>query len=178
MRLFHFSEEDQIGAFVPRPVRTPSERGPGREWLNGPLVWAIEEARQAMYLFPRDCPRVLLWATPQTTAADHERWFGASGARTLAYVEYDWLDRVRTGRLFRYEFARGGFESLEDAGMWVSRRTERPIGRETIDDLIGALRAQGVELRVAETLAPLKGLWETSLHFSGIRLRHAKGWAA
>ena len=27
-----------------------------------------------------------------------------------------------------------------------------------------------------ETLTPLRGLWETTLHTSGIRLRNAVGW--
>jgi hypothetical protein len=177
MRLFHFSDEADIEVFVPRPVRTPSERGPGREWLNGPLVWAIEAQRQAMYLFPRECPRILAWATPRTSPADQARWFGGGPAKTLAYVEYDWLDRVRAGALYRYEFDLGGFESLEDAGMWVSRRTERPVGCEKIDDLVAALRSQAVELRVVESLSPLRGLWDTSLHVSGVRLRNAKGWS-
>ncbi len=37
-------------------------------------------------------------------------------------------------------------------------------------------RAVRVELRVMESLTPLRGVWETSLHASGIRLRHAQGW--
>src|SRR5580692_5650473 len=75
-RLFHFSDDPAIAVFTPRPVRVPAERGPGREWLNGPLVWAIDEPRQPMYLFPRDCPRILLWLTPQTTEADKALWWG------------------------------------------------------------------------------------------------------
>ena len=56
MRLFHFSDDPGIVAFEPRPVRIPSARAPGREWLNGPLVWAIGADHDFMYLFPRDCP--------------------------------------------------------------------------------------------------------------------------
>ncbi|WP_374575225.1 DUF6886 family protein [Phenylobacterium sp.] len=178
MRLFHFSDDPAIETFEPRPVRVPSPRPPGRDWLNGPLVWAIEDARQAMYLFPRECPRILLWPTEATTAQDRERWFGASGARTLAYVEYAWLEALRAGVIHRYEFARGGFEDLDDAGMWVSRRAERPAAMETIDDMIGALQGQGVELRLVDSLTPLRGAWDTSLHVSGIRLRNAREWAA
>jgi hypothetical protein len=39
MRLFHFSDDPSINLFTPRPVRVPSSRRPGMEWLNGPLVW-------------------------------------------------------------------------------------------------------------------------------------------
>lgn len=176
MRLFHFSDDAAVEAFTPRPIRVPSERGPGREWLNGPLVWAIEDARHAMYLFPRECPRILLWPVERTTDADRERWFGASSAATIAYIEWDWLERVRTGVIHRYEFAPDGFESLEDAGMWVSRQAVTPISLQSIDDILGSLRAAGVELRLVDSLAPLRGVWSTSLHASGIRLRNAKGW--
>ncbi|HMG50328.1 MAG TPA: hypothetical protein VK597_07005, partial [Inquilinus sp.] len=61
MRLFHFSDDPAIERFEPRPVRVPSARPAGREWLNGPLVWAIDDAHQMLYLFPRDCPRILAW---------------------------------------------------------------------------------------------------------------------
>jgi hypothetical protein len=42
MRLFHFSDDPAIAIFTPRPVRVPAQRAPGREWLNGTLVWAID----------------------------------------------------------------------------------------------------------------------------------------
>jgi hypothetical protein len=177
MRLHHFSEDPAIRRFDPRPVRVPSPRPPGREWLNGPLVWAIEAQRAPMYLFPRDCPRILLWGTPQTTAADRRRWLGASAAATVAYVEWDWLERVRTGTIHRYDLPPDTFEDLQDAGMFVSRQAVVPFAMETLSDLPAALRAHDVELRVVESLAPLKGAWESSLHVSGIRLRNARGWA-
>lgn len=177
MRLFHFSDDPHIRRFEPRPVAVPSQRGPGREWLNGPLVWAISEPRQAMYLFPRDCPRILLWPTPDTTAEDRAAWFGASDANVLAHIEWAWFERLRTGRLYRYELPVEAFEDLGDAGMWVCRQAVTPLAVELLDDLPAALAAAGVELRVMRSLAPLKDVWSTSLHASGIRLRNATGWA-
>lgn len=177
MRLFHFSDDPDIRRFVPRPVAVPSERGPGREWLNGPLVWAISEERQAMYLFPRDCPRILLWPTPQTSPEDLAAWFGGRDRPTLAHIEWRWFERVRAGRLYRYELPADAFESLDDAGMWVSREAVTPVAMEVIDDLPAALAALDVELRIMPTLAPLKDVWSTTLHASGIRLRNATGWA-
>ncbi len=50
MRLFHFSDDPAIARFVPRPVLVPPKRAPGLEWLDGPLVWAIEERLDFMYL--------------------------------------------------------------------------------------------------------------------------------
>lgn len=177
MRLFHFSDDPAIERFTPRPVRVPSERGHGKDWLNGPLVWAIGEARQAMYLFPRDCPRILLWQTPDTTEADRAHWWGARDAAILAHIEWAWFDRVKTGRLYRYELPAESFESLSDADMWVSREPVTPVAMTVVDDLPAAMAAANVELRVMPSLLPLRDVWQSSLHASGIRLRNAAGWA-
>ncbi|HEY1752411.1 MAG TPA: hypothetical protein VGG29_14215 [Caulobacteraceae bacterium] len=175
-RLFHFSEDPAIEVFEPRPVRVPSARPGGRDWLNGPLVWAIEEARAAMYLFPRDGPRIVLWRTPDTTAEDLARWWGGRDCQAIAHIEWRWFERVTAASIHRYEFAPGGFESLEDAGMWVSQTAERPIAVETLAGLPAAMAAAGVELRIMDNLTPLRDVWSTSLHASGVRLRNATGW--
>jgi hypothetical protein len=145
-------------------------------WLNGPLVWAIDEWHQPMYLFPRDCPRILIWPTDHTNAEDVKRYFGPSNACIVAYIEQAWVPRLQTERLYRYELPTGSFQSLEDAGMWVSRKSVHPVERTVIDDLPKALDSDGVELRPVEFLGSLRGVWKTSLHASGIRLRHAQGW--
>lgn len=175
-RLFHFSDDDGIDRFVPRPVRTPSSRPPGREWLNGPLVWAIDEWHQPLYLFPRECPRILIWRRPGSDAADLARYFAGSTARMVAFTELRWRDRLAAARLHRYELPAATFEPLDDAGMWVSRATVVPLSCTGIDCLPEALARADVELRMLPSLLPLKGLWETSLHASGIRLRNAQDW--
>ena len=175
--LFHFSEDPAIAVFEPRPVRVPAERPPGRDWLNGPLVWAIDALRQPMYFFPRDCPRVMLWRKPETTAADLKRWWrGDPRRRMLAHIEASWLERVKTTPIYRYRFDADGFEDLDEAGMWVARTVQTPLDVEPVGDLLAALEAANVELRVLPDLLSLKGVWESSLHASGIRLRNATGW--
>ena len=129
-----------------------------------------------MYLFPRDCPRILLWETEHTTHADKERWFGQSEARIVAHIEASWLERVERASIERYELPLETFESLEDAGMWVSHSEVLPTARVTLLDLPAALREQNVELRVLESLQPLEAAWSSSLHVSGIRLRNARDW--
>jgi hypothetical protein len=176
LRLFHFSDAPDIDVFVPRAVRTPAKRAPGLEWLNGPLVWAIDDWHQPMYLFPRDCPRILLWRTPSTRTEDAEHYFGACGARIVAYVEKRWYAAIAATTLYRYELPPESFKSLDDAGMWVSKREIRPLDRDEIRGLPEALNALGTELRILPDLAPLKGVWATSLHASGIRLRNAVNW--
>jgi hypothetical protein len=176
-RLFHFSDDSSIDEFVPRPVRTPAMRPAGREWLNGPLVWAIDDWHQPMYLFPRDCPRILLWRTASTVPEEAERYFRDSSARILAYVEQHWVEALAAATLHRYELPEDTFVSLDDAGMWVSRSTVRPTERVAVHDLPRALREAGVELRPLPELTPLKGVWSSTLHASGIRLRNASRWS-
>ncbi len=173
MRLFHFSEDGSLRRFVPRPVTVPAPRRAGQEWLNGPLVWAIDEAHQAMYLFPRDCPRVLIWPVETTSAADRKRWFGHGDARFIAFVEWDWLRSLAQARLFRYELPGHAFETLNDAGMWVARAPVEPVAVELIEDLPMLLRAEAVELRAVRDFACLEELTNSSLHVSAIRMRNA-----
>ncbi|OWJ64484.1 DUF6886 family protein [Inquilinus limosus] len=174
MRLFHFSDDPAIDRFVPRPVRVPSTRPAGQEWLNGPLVWAIDDAHQMLYLFPRDCPRILAWATPRTSLADREAWLGA--ARAAAFVETAWIGRLRAAGIHRYELPSETFRSLEDAGMWVSEAAVVPLGRVALAGLDRELARRGVDLRIVDSLAPLAALWDSSLHVSGIRLRNSDTW--
>lgn len=176
MRLFHFSDEPGITVLEPRRAGSQSLRPKGREWLNGPLVWAIDELRQPMYLFPRDCPRILIWPTPDTTAEDMALWWGERTCRIIAHIEWTWLDRLRAGRRYRYEVPTATFECLDDAGMWVSQTPVRPLGMEIIDDLPAALEACQIELRILPSLAPLRDAWSTSLHVSGMQLRNARSW--
>lgn len=176
MRLFHFSDRDGIARFEPRPVAVPAPRKPGQAWLNGPLVWAIDAWHQPMYLFPRDCPRILLWATAESTAPDRAAWLGEGGARMVACIERAWLNRFRAGRLVRYRLPAEGFESLADAGMWVSRRACVPLEATVIDDLPAALLAEDTELRIVDSLAELRPASASSLHVSGIRLRNSATW--
>lgn len=175
--LFHFSEEGGIVRFDPRPVAVLSPRAPGMDWLNGPLVWAIDAWHQPLYLFPRDCPRILAWPTGATSAADRARHWPGGATRMLAFVEHGWMERLRTATIRRYALPGATFEPLGDAGMWVSRAAVMPAREETLTGLPDRLREDGVELRAVGDLRPLRRLWHTSLHVSGIRLRNAAtGW--
>ena len=169
VRLFHFSEEPDIEVFVPR---TPEHR-PEIE----PMVWTVDERRAWTYLFPRDCPRVLLWPTEATTPEDLRQWFGGDPEARVACIEWRWLEAMRGTALYRYEMDPAHFVPLtDDAWMLVSRQQETPLGVEPVGDLVAALGREGVELRLMSSLAPLFGAWEHSFHFSGIRLRNAVGW--
>ena len=165
--LYHFSEDPTIEVFVPHV--------PGHRPDVEPLVWSIDEWHSPMYFFPRQCPRILLWRLPTTTRSDVERWWHHSGARMLAHIETCWLPAMGTARLYRYELADDGFESV-GAGMHVSRERVEPIRVEPVGDLALAHERANVELRLLPTLEPLRDVWQSSLHASGIRLRNAQGW--
>ncbi|MEM7734315.1 MAG: DUF6886 family protein [Deinococcota bacterium] len=173
--LFHFSHDPNITIFHPRPVRVPVQRPPGQDWLNGSLVWAIDHDHQAMYLFPRDCPRIICWPTPDTLPEDVATWWQGSTRGKLAYIEQAWLERLSTATLYRYNLPVESFETLQDAGMWVSRKAVKPLNCEQLTELPKLLAQEDTELRVVKSLVPLKRLWKTSLHVSGIRLRKATG---
>ena len=176
MRLFHFSVDPAIAKFIPRPVRAASDRPAGQEWLNSPLVWAIEESYQRLYLFPRECPRILLWATPKTTAEDAKKWLEGQPKLSLAIIEHDWLERLQRAQVIRYEMPVAMFHDTKDAGMWVSRVAVNPLDKATLTDLPARLKETGTELRVVDSLLPWKDVWSSTVHASGIRLRNAKGW--
>ncbi|MDB5483225.1 MAG: hypothetical protein JWO83_4278 [Caulobacteraceae bacterium] len=176
VRLFHFSEDPGIALFTPRTVRIPVARPAGQGWLNGPLAWAIDDAHDFLYLFPRECPRILIWPTARTSVEDREQWFGHTPRRAIAFIEEGWLERLRTTTVHRYDLPTATFEDLGDVGMRVSRAPVKPLGAEAVADLPQALEARNVELRVAPTLTPLRKIWATSLHASGLRLRNAQGW--
>ncbi len=178
MRLFHFSDDPNITEFEPRPVRTPVARPGGQAWLNGPLVWAIDAAHGFLYLFPRECPRILVWPTPESSPDDLARWLGPTSARAVAFIETAWVERLRRAAIFRYELPAASFENLCAIGMWVSRTRVAPAGVHRLTDLHERLEEQEIELRPMETLTPLKGIWDSTLHASGIRLRNVAGWGA
>jgi hypothetical protein len=94
-------------------------------------------------------------------------------------VEAGWLERIRRTVLYRYEMPSEKFTPrLDDCGHYVCRETVGPLRVEPMRDLLGAIVAEGVEMRVVNRLGPM---WrrvhqESTLHFSGTRLRNAVGY--
>lgn len=161
--LFHLSEESGIARFEPRP-------GPSGEV---PVVWAIHASRLQNYLLPRDCPRVTYYAGPQTLPVDVERHLGPSSC--VVAFEHAWLDRVRACRLYCYRLPAARFTCVDEcAGYYVSREPVVPESVQIIDDLLGALRDRGVEIRILPSLWALRDtVVASTLAFSVIRMRNA-----
>jgi len=162
--LFHVSEESGIERFEPR---APEGGGPS-------AVWAIDAQRLRNYLFPRECPRVTYDAGGETTAADVERFLGASPA--VVAVEGGWLARLRACRLYCYHLPPETFECVDEcAGYFVSRAPVVPARVEVFEDLMAELLGRGVELRLVPDLWALHdAVAASTLRFSMIRMRNAR----
>ena len=164
--LHHFSEDPTIRRFVPHvPASNPTQ---------APAVWAIDAEHAPLYWFPRDCPRVTVWPRDESERPAFEERFGTTAPRLHA-VEAAWLERMRTVDLYRYDLPATTFRRWEEAsGQWISRVEVVPSTVEPVGDLLALHEQAGIELRVVETLWPLRELaisdeWD----FSIVRMRNA-----
>ena len=161
--LFHVSEQPGIKLFEPRPS----------QYVQEPVVWAIDADHLRNYLLPRECPRVTFYAGTKTTSADVERFLGSSPA--VVAVESGWLERVRSCRLYCYHFQPETFDCIDEcAGYFVRRKSVVPTSVETFDDPIAELLRRGVELRFLPSLWSLRdAIVSSTLQFSLIRMQNA-----
>ncbi len=158
--LFHFSEDPMIRRFEPRPSKS-----------NGAVVWAIAEEFAFLYFFPRDCPRIVIWAQDDSGAQDRDHWLGED--QRVAYVEERWMERITQTTVYCYALPVVTFQSLDDVGMHVSSEAVMPSAVAPLTDLPQQLAQRGVALRPVSSLRPIAPVWRSSLHASGIRLRNA-----
>jgi hypothetical protein len=166
--VLHFSQDPTISRFVPH--RAPTSREPEA------YVWAVGADRSPDYWFPRACPRAMAWVTNETTPADQIRIVGPGGGNRVHVIEYAWLERFRTVRLFAYRLPAGPFRPIgEQAHALVATEPVEPLGQpEALGSLIDLHAEAGIQLRLLGNLWPF---WDavilSSLGFSGIRLRNA-----
>lgn len=156
--LWHFSEDPSLGRFVPRDGK----------------VWAIDDRHSWLYWFPRDCPRACFWAVQRTTDEDVERWLDGDRDRRVAAIETGWLERLRAVRLYAYRMPPEPFDVVEDDRFYIASTPVQAIECVEVGDLLARHAEAGNELRITPSLYPLwDKIVETSLDFSGIRLRNA-----
>ena len=158
--VLHFSEDPTITSFSPREA----------------YVWAVDQKHAPSYWFPRNCPRVLTWATPTTTAADQELLLGTSWR--VHAIEYAWLSRLQSTVLYAYRFAASDFAPFgtPEPHAQVSSVTVRSLGPpENVGSLLEAHASAGIELRLFDNLWPYwRQVLASSIGFSGIRMRNAQ----
>lgn len=135
-------------------------------------MWAVDSTYEWLYWFPRDCPRACFNARRDTTDEDVERWLDGDRTRRVAVIESAWLKRMRIVRVFAYRLPAATFEPWDK--FFISRETVVPLERVELADLLARHADAGIELRIAPALYPLwDKVVETTLDFSGIRLRNA-----
>lgn len=149
MKLLHFSEESSITKFVPRVKENRRDMPP--------VVWAIDEAHEHTFYFPRECPRIFYTRTDDLTEEDRIRFFGQTTTRMVATVEKDWYQRIRNATIYRYTFPGESFELFDEcAGYYISQETVTPLCVEPLDRLLDRLMELDIEVRFTSSLYPLK----------------------
>ena len=162
--LWHVSEDPTIEVFHPHHHELLA--------LDEPLVYAVDTRYWWLYWFPRDCPRACFNAKEDTTEEDVGRWLDGDRERRVSVIESSWLDRFRSARVYAYRLPSETFEPWDK--FFISRQTVVPLELLELGDLLTRHADAGVELRIAPSLYPLwNEVIETSLDFSGIRLRNA-----
>jgi Family of unknown function (DUF6886) len=162
--LWHVSEDSSIARFEPHVSATAESAEP--------RVWAVDTRHLPLYWFPRECPRGIFWATPETAASDAGLLAGAS---RVHITESGWLDRIRSAKVVAYRLPEDSFTPHpEVGGYWLSREAVAPAELVELGDLLGLHARSGIELRLVPNLWPLwNRVAASTLEFSGIRLRNA-----
>ncbi|GIE99046.1 DUF6886 family protein [Paractinoplanes rishiriensis] len=167
----HFSEDPTIDLFVPHVAATSAEKDP--------YVWAVDFDHAPSYWFPRQCPRGMAWVVPRTTPADRDRIIGAGSGERVHAIEYGWLEKMQTIKLYAYRMPAEVFRGIGDPNAphaQVSTEPVRPLGPpEPVGNLLDCHAEAGIQLRLLDNLW---SFWDevitSSVGFSGIRLRNAK----
>jgi len=164
--VWHMSEDDSIRRFEPRAK-------PGHHSRES-LVWAIDSEHAPAYWFPRECPRGTFWASTTTDDDDVERFLTGERSQRVQAVQSDWLDALRSARVFAYRLPTATFKPYDHAaGYWVSPEPVEPIEVVELGDLLARHAEAGIELRIVPNLGALwKQVIASTLEFSGIRLRN------
>jgi hypothetical protein len=165
--LLHFSEDPSIDRFEPHVPATNPSQAPG--------VWAIDAEHAPVYWFPRNCPRGSVWADTQEQQAMLSERF-QTAARRVQVAELDWLERIRSAKLFVYELDPAPFAPWPDAeGQWVAREPVVPLLVRPVGDILALHADAGIELRfVPDLLVFWDAVVGSGLPFSGVRLRYAR----
>jgi hypothetical protein len=164
--VYHYSEDGSIKRFAPHvPPTNPS---------HPPAVWTIDEQHSPLYWFPRNCPRISVWAnTPEQQVLLTET-FDTESHRICA-AESHWLTRVRDASVYRYSFDAASFVPWSEAdGQFITGQIVHPVAVEVLDDLLAMHADAEVELRFTPRLGHLMdAMLASGLPFSFVRIRDA-----
>jgi Family of unknown function (DUF6886) len=169
-QVLHFSEDPTIKRFLPHVARTAQQ-------LES-YVWAVDYGRAPDYWFPRQCPRALAWVRESTSDIDRDRIIGVGCGDRVHAIEYDWLESMRTTRLYVYRLPAELFRPIgePEPHAHVAAESVEPLGpAEPVGDLLRRHEEAGIQLRVLDNLWRF---WDevtaSTVGWSGIRLRNAR----
>jgi hypothetical protein len=162
MRLFHFSEEDSIEIFRPRVKENRKDMPP--------VVWAIDEAHEFTFYFPRECPRIVYSRSDHITEEDDHKFFGLTSANIVITVETHWYGNIKNATLYKYHLPSDSFQLFDVfAGYYISTDPIVPLLKEAIRQPLERLISMGIEVRFTPNLYPLRdALVSSSLNDFGI----------
>jgi len=165
--VYHYSEDGSIRRFAPHvPPTNPS---------HPPAVWALDAEHSPPYWFPRNCPRISVWAL---TAAQQEvltATFNTEASR-ICVAESHWMTRVRDASIYRYSFDAASFAPWTEAdGQYISGDVLYPDAIDLLDDLLGLHAAAEIDLRFTPRLGVMMDrMLASGLPFSFVRIRDAR----
>lgn len=165
--VYHYSEDGTISRFAPHvPQTNPS---------HPPAVWAMDAEHSPLSWFPRDCPRISVWANNDEQRAILREVFNTESDRICA-CESHWVHGMQRARVYRYTFAGSQFApwALAD-GQYISSEAVYPQSVDVLDDLIALHAEADVELRFTPRLGALMDrMLASGLPFSFVRIRDAR----
>lgn len=169
MELYHFSHESDIKVFIPRVKANRTDMPP--------VVWAIDPEHAFTFYVPRNCPRIVYKRSAAMSEEDEQIFFGVSSSDTVMVMENDWYSQISQTTMYRYTFAREGFERFDEtAGYFITQQTVRPLDMQPISQLLDQLMALNIEVRFTPRLTKLREaiLASTLTDFGIHRFEHAK----
>lgn len=164
--VFHYSDDGNLRRFAPQvPPSNPS---------HPPAVWTIDALHAPLYWFPRDCPRISVWAYDDVQQRRLSELFDTEASRVSA-AETGWVPRMAAAHVYCYTFDADHFSAWDEAdGQYISTEVEFPTQIDRIDDLIGMHAASDIELRFTPKLGTLMdAMLASGLPFSFVRIRDA-----
>ena len=163
--LLHYSEDPSITRFVPHvPNTNPAAHA---------AVWTIDPPRAPLYWFPRDCPRVTIWANTDEQLERLHRLMQTSAFR-VQITPLAWAERIRCCKLYEYQFEPAAFTPWPEAeGQWIATTPRVPVGVVPVGDLMARQAMAGIELRLVDDLEAVRRIViDSDLPFSIIRYQH------
>ena len=137
MKLYHISENGNIDQFIPKISK--------EQWGFKKYVWAINEEKIHNYILHRECPRICLDWKERKIISD---WIDPKEFRAYIFVSLDWLERIKSCTLFKYQFSPSNFTEIDSiAGYYVSSEVEIPIGVEEINDCLKTLNSLNIGIK-------------------------------